>query len=209
MHNTSESFSQTVVTARRAGRLYILPGKTFEGCSRWDHCFGTSFTTRGRDQIAKGIFFNQVLIKIFFSHENLHVKTSGIFVNQSINQKNQNHRLSFYQVEKIFKKWVLAMLKSSCRDCSTKSSTDFAHYYLWLFSTLWRNTSHPFQNLQKKFQTPPPLHLLSASASVMSPFHIFTFTSRKQLAVQILKKLKFLLISQYQPSRCWQGLSTN
>ena len=84
VHNISESFSQTVVTACRAGRLYILPGKTFEGCSRWDHCFWTSFTTRGRDQIVKGIFFNQVLIKIFFSHENLHVKTSGIFVNQSI-----------------------------------------------------------------------------------------------------------------------------
>ena len=48
--------------------------------------------------------------------------------------------------------------------------------------------------------TPPPPYLLSAS--VTSPFHIFTFTWRKQLAVQILKKLKFLLISQYQPSRC-------
>ena len=99
------------------------------------------------------------------------------------------------------------MLKSTCRDCSTKSSTDFAHYYLWLFSTLWWNTSHPFQNLQKNSNPPPPPHLLSAS--VMSPFHIFTFTWRKQLAAQILKKLKFLLISQYQPSRCWQGLSTN
>ena len=175
MHNTSESFSQTVVTAPRAGRLYILPGKTFKGCSRWDHCFGTSFTTRGRDQIAKGIFFNQVLIKIFFSHENLHVKTSGIFVNQSINQKNQNHRLSFYQVEKIFKKWVLASLKSSCHDYSIKSSTDFAHYYLWLFSTLWRNTSHPFQNLQK-IPTPPPTSPFSkCKCHVTFPYFYFHF----------------------------------
>ena len=206
MHNISESFSQTVVTACRAGRLYILPGKTFEGCSRWDHCFGTSFTTRGRDQIVKGIFFNQVLIKIFFSHENLHVKTSCIFVNQSIKRIKIIDYHSI-KLKKYSKKWVLAILKSSCRDCSTKSSTDFAHYYLWLFSTLWRNTSHPFQNLQKIPTPPPPPHLLSAS--VMSPFHIFTFTWRKQHAVQIVKKLKFLLISQYQPSRCWQGLSTN
>lgn len=36
---------------------------------------------------------------------------------------------------------------------------------------------------------PPPPYLLSAS--VMSPFHIFTFTSWKQLAVPILRKLKF------------------
>ena len=37
--------------------------------------------------------------------------------------------------------------------------------------------------------TPPPPYLLSAS--VMSPFHIFTFPSWKQLAVPILRKLKF------------------
>ena len=173
MHNTSESFSQIVVTARRAGRLYILPGKTFEGCSRWDHCFGTSFTTRGRDQIAKGIFFNQVLIKIFFRHENLHVKTSGIFVNQSIKRIKIIDYHSI-KLKKYSKKWVLAILKSSCRDCSTKSSTDFAHYYLWLFSTLWRNTSHPFQNLQKKFQTPPPTSPFSkCKCHVTFPYFYF------------------------------------
>ena len=93
------------------------------------------------------------------------------------------------------------MLKSSFRDCSTKSSTDFAHYYLWLFSTLWWNTSHQLQ-CKIFYSKPPPHPPYLLSASVMSPFHIFTFTSRKQLAVQILRKLKFVLISQYQPSRC-------
>ena len=54
----------------------------------------------------------------------------------------------------------------------------------------------PIPKSSKKIPNPPPPpHLLSASASVMSPFHIFTFTWRKQLSVQILKKLKFLLIS--------------
>ena len=81
------------------------------------------------------------------------------------------------------------MLKSSCRDCSTKSLTDFAHYYLWLFSTLWWNTSHQLQCKIFYSIPPPPPYLLSAS--VMSPFHIFTFTSWKQLAVPILRKLKF------------------
>ena len=98
------------------------------------------------------------------------------------------------------------MLKSSCRDCSTKSSTDFAHYLTSDYLVPCGETHLTHSKIFKKFQPPPP-HLLSAS--VMSPFHIFTFTSRKQLAVPILRKLKFLLISQYQPSRCWQGLSTN
>ena len=85
---------------------------------------------------------------------------------------------------------MLAILKSSCRDCSTKSSTDFAHYYLWLFSTLCWNTSHQLQCKIFYSKRPPhPPYLLSAS--VMSPFHIFTFTSWKQLAVPILRKLKF------------------
>ena len=99
------------------------------------------------------------------------------------------------------------MLKSSCRDCSTKSSTDFAHYLTSDYLVPCGETHLTHSKIFKKFQPPPPPHLLSAS--VMSPFHIFTFTWRKQLAVQILKKLKFLLISQYKPSRCWQGLSTN
>ena len=93
------------------------------------------------------------------------------------------------------------MLKSSCRDCSTKSSTDFAHYLTSDYLVPCGKTHLTHSKIFKKIPNPPPPpHLLSAS--VMSPFHIFTFTWRKQLAVQILKKLKFLLISQYKPSRC-------
>ena len=72
---------------------------------------------------------------------------------------------------------MLAILKSSCHDYSIKSSTDFAHYYLWLFSTLWRNTSHPFQNLQK-IPTPPPPHTSPFSkckCHVTFPYFYFHF----------------------------------
>ena len=116
------------------------------------------------------------------------MKTSGIFVNQSIKRIKiiEDHSIKL----KKYSENVFAMLQSSCCDCSTKSSTDFAHYYLWLFSTLWWNTSHQLQcKIFYSKPPPPPPYLLSAS--VMSPFHIFTFTSWKQLAVPILRKLKF------------------
>ena len=97
----------------------------------------------------------------------------------SINQSIKRIKIIDYhsiKLKKYSKKWVLAILKSSCRDCSTKSSTDFAHYYLWLFSTLWRNTSHPFQNLQKKFQTPPPTSPFSkCKCHVTFPYFYFHF----------------------------------
>ena len=127
------------------------------------------------------------------------MKTSGIFVNQSIKRIKiiEDHSIKL----KKYSENVLAMLQSSCCDCSKSLQltlpTITSDYLVPCGETHLTNSS------AKSFiPNPPPSPPYLLSASVMSPFHIFTFTSWKQLAVPILRKLKFLLISQYQPSRC-------
>ena len=70
---------------------------------------------------------------------------------------------------------MLAILKSSCRDCSTKSSTDFAHYYLWLFSTLCWNTSHQLQCKIFYSKPPPPPIPPFSKSHVTFPYFYFHF----------------------------------
>ena len=48
------------------------------------------------------------------------------------------------------------MLKSSCRDCSTKSSTDFAHYLTSDYLVPCGETHLTHSKIFKKFQPPPP-----------------------------------------------------
>ena len=48
------------------------------------------------------------------------------------------------------------MLKSSCRDCSTKSSTDFAHYLTSDYLVPCGKTHLTHSKIFKKFQPPPP-----------------------------------------------------
>ena len=48
------------------------------------------------------------------------------------------------------------MLKSSCHDCSTKSSTDFAHYLTSDYLVPWGKTHLTHSKIFKKIPNPPP-----------------------------------------------------
>ena len=48
------------------------------------------------------------------------------------------------------------MLKSSCRDCSTKSSTDFAHYLTSDYLVPCGKTHLTHSKIFKKIPNPPP-----------------------------------------------------
>ena len=51
------------------------------------------------------------------------------------------------------------MLKSSCRDCSTKSSTDFAHYLTSDYLVPCGETHLTHSKIFKKIPNPPPPHI--------------------------------------------------
>ena len=51
------------------------------------------------------------------------------------------------------------MLKSSCRDCSTKSSTDFAHYLTSDYLVPCGKTHLTHSKIFKKIPNPPPHHI--------------------------------------------------
>ena len=57
------------------------------------------------------------------------------------------------------------MLKSSCRDCSTKSSTDFAHYLTSDYLVPCGKTHLTHSKIFKKFQPPPHISFQQVQVS--------------------------------------------